>query len=366
MPIHAETCAKSPDPNPARLHEHDFHAWIGRLSRQGAGQARADLHGGSWHDVVLPDDGGRITESRGTPWKGASALYMDFRLRKDLQVHLEPGRELLLTLFLSGRTGGRLDDAAGRRLDFRTGRTLLRTPNRGGYLIEIPAGCRNRFVHFRLQRSRLPAWLRTLEVRLPARQMGELMDRDDGHVLCNAPPTSRVHECLARTSGCPDDPSAFAALFQARATELLTSVLLDLGTLMVSARSGHTGRDDGLAPHTVARIRNLVAANPAQKWTVEALARRIGCSGSSLQRHVREAAGSSVHRLLVDLRLEQAARLLRETRLRVHAIAAEAGWECHGRFTAAFRARYGATPRAYRLRSPGPAGPEPRGRSSRT
>ncbi|MFS2054337.1 helix-turn-helix domain-containing protein, partial [Variovorax sp. CT11-76] len=73
-----------------------------------------------------------------------------------------------------------------------------------------------------------------------------------------------------------------------------------------------------------------------------------------LQAQVRAAAGLSVHGLLVDERLALAARLLRDTQLGVQAVAAEAGWECHGRFTAAFRRRHGMTPRDYRLRHAAP------------
>ena len=264
-------------------------------------------------------------------------------------MQLPPGDELLVTFFLSGRVTGQIGSAQGRPLDFRVDRALLRTPNRdGGYLIHIPGACRDNFVQFRLRRALLPRWLQALGVRLPARQLSELVDRDDGRVLCNAVLTPRMRDCLARIRDEPADRPAFVPLFHARATELLTCLLLDLQPLLRPARTdeGH----GAMAADTVRRLRALVGEAPARAWTVDELARRLDLRTARLQAQVREAAGLTVYSLLVEERLSLAARLLRETQLGVQAIAAEAGWECHGRFTTAFRRQHGMTPRDYRLK----------------
>jgi len=359
MPIPSQTVPIQPAAFAVALPEDDFNAALVRLPVERP-LALAGLHDGASRAVRWPRDGGRILRLRTTPWEGASALYFDFRLNDDLHVQLPPGDELLVTFFLAGHVTGQIGSAQGRPLDFRVDRALLRTPNRdGGYLIHIPGACRNNFVQFRLRRALLPRWLQALGVRLPARLLAELVERDDGRVLCNAALTPRVRDCLARIRDEPTDHPAFVPLFHARATELLTCVLLDLNPLLRPARSDEAGTDAAAADATVRRLRTLVGEAPARAWTVDALAQRLGLRTARLQAQVHAASGLTVHGLVVEERLSLAARLLRETRLGVQAIAAEAGWECHGRFTAAFRRRHGMTPREYRLRhAPAASGAE--------
>ncbi|MGJ7530475.1 helix-turn-helix transcriptional regulator [Variovorax sp. GB1P17] len=349
MPIQPQTVPIQPSPFIAALREDDFNAALIRLPTDRP-LALPALHDGASREVCWPRDGGRILRLRTSPWEGASALYFDFRLNDDLHVQLPPGDELLLTFFLSGHITGKIGSTQGRPLDFRVDRALLRTPNRdGGYLIHIPGACRNNFVQFRLRRELLPRWLHALGVRLPARRMSELVDRDDGRVLCNAALTPRVRDCLARISDEPTDRPAFVPLFHARAAELLTCVLLDLDQLLRPARSDNGDGSDAAAA-TVRRLRALLGDAPARAWTVDELARRLDLRAVKLQAHVREAEGTTVYSLLMAERMALAARLLRDTQLSVQAIAAEAGWACHGRFTAAFRQHHSATPREYRLR----------------
>ncbi len=300
--------------------------------------------------VCWPSDGGRITRVRTSTWEGAQALYFDFRLNDDLRVQLDPSRELLLTFFLEGHVRGQVGSEHGAAIDFHTDRALLRTPNAaGGYLIHIPGGCRNHFVQFRLRRELVPHWLQSLGVRLAARQIDELTDRDDGHVLCNATLTPRVRSCLARIRDEPVDQPAFVPLFHARSMELLTCVLLDIEGLLQRPRSGKPA-EGAAAELATAKVRTLVTEQPARAWTVAELAQQAGCSSARLQQMVREASGASVYRLIVTERLQLAARLLRETHLGIQHVAGETGWECHGRFTAAFRTHHGVGPREYRLR----------------
>nr|MBP7564966.1 helix-turn-helix transcriptional regulator [Burkholderiaceae bacterium] len=268
-----------------------------------------------------------------------------------LQVCLDPQDELLLTFFLSGNVTGHVGAAAHeapKALDFRPGRALLRTPNRsGGYLIHVPGACRNMFVQFRLKRAQLPQWLRALDVHLDSHQMQQLMHLDNGSVLCNAALTSRIQACLARIHAEDAAAPSFAPLFQARSIELLTYVMLDLVELLRPDRSaGATGRP---ASQVVSKVQACIDDQPSRSWTVAELARQGGCSESRLQRDFRNATGVSVHQYLRAARLDLAARLLRETHLSVQQVAQEAGWQCHGRFGAAFREHHGVTPLAFRL-----------------
>ncbi|MFT4226163.1 helix-turn-helix transcriptional regulator [Micropruina sp.] len=350
MPIESGTVPIQPAPLPMTLREDDFNATLVRQPPTHPNPALSGLYDSASRAVCWPGDGGRVTRLLTSPWNGASALYFDFYLNEDLRVHLDPDGELLLTFFLAGHVTGQVGDERGPVLDFRVNRMLLRTPNRaGGYLIHIPGACRNHFVQFRLRRALLPHWLQALGVRLPARRMDELVERDDGRVLCNAALTPRVRACLARIRAERADQPAFVPLFHAHATELLTCVLLELEALLQPARSGIAQGGGDTAERTLERMRALVAESPARDWTVHVLAQHLGCSSARLQRQVREASGRSVYQLLLDERQALAARLLRETRLSVQAIAAETGWYCHSRFSATFRKYHGLAPREYRL-----------------
>ncbi|MCZ8218871.1 MAG: helix-turn-helix transcriptional regulator [Acidovorax sp.] len=335
---------------PISWREDDFNATLFRSSSERHSTQLMGRQDEASRSVCWPRDGGRITRVRTSTWEGAQALYFDFRLNEDLHVQLEPSQELLLTFFLEGQVRGQVGGEHGAAIDFHTDRALLRTPNAaGGFLIHIPGGCRNHFVQFRLHRELVPHWLQSLGVRLAARQIDELTDRDDGHVLCNATLTPRVRSCLARIRDEPVDQPAFMPLFHARSMELLTCVLLDIEGLLQRRRSG--AQDDGAAARRAAeKVRTLVAEQPVRAWTVADLARHVGCSSARLQQMVREASGESVYRLIVTERLQLAARLLRETHLGIQHVASETGWECHGRFTAAFRTHMGVGPREYRLR----------------
>ncbi|WP_160142153.1 helix-turn-helix transcriptional regulator [Pigmentiphaga humi] len=326
--------------------EDDLNAILAPSAPEPAALTLSDILGESRCNAPWPS-GGQVTRLHTQPWEGVSARYFDFSLNDRLRVRLDPEKELLLTFFLEGHVVGHIGDEHGPALDFRLDRMLLRTPNRnGGYLIDIPGSCTHRFVQFRLRRELLPRWLQALGVRIPATQLDEMVDRDDGRILCNTAVTPKLRGCLDRIRSERSDQPAFVPLFHARATELLLCALQDLDELVRPARSATVDAPAAV----VAQLRAIIAEAPAHPWTITELARRMGCTATRLQQHVRDAAGVSVYNLLVAQRLELAATLLRETRLGVQAIAAEAGWQCHSRFAAVFRAHHGSTPREYRLR----------------
>ncbi|MBH1966110.1 MAG: helix-turn-helix transcriptional regulator [Comamonadaceae bacterium] len=342
MPIRSHSVPFASTP---AIPEDDFNATMWRL--------QATRHGGlptlrgSLHNAYWPDDGGQLTQLRHTPWEGATALFFDFRLQRDLHIRLEPQDELLLTFFLAGEVKGSIGASRGhlRSLDFQRGRALLRTPNHdGGYLIQVPGACRNAFVQFRLRRAQIPLWLRSLGVHIDVHQMERLMHLNNGTVLCNAALTARVRAALERIRSQKVEALSFAPLFQAHSVELLTYVLLDLMELLRPARS--STKADGNAG--LRKVRSCMDEAPARDWTVAQLAAEAGCSEAQLQRSLRADTGQSVHQYLRNARLDLAARLLRETALPVRQVSEEAGWQCHGRFGAAFRERHGMAPLAFR------------------
>jgi AraC-like DNA-binding protein len=77
------------------------------------------------------------------------------------------------------------------------------------------------------------------------------------------------------------------------------------------------------------------------------LARQVGLNDCTLKRGFRQVFGQTAFSLLHDYRLEQARQLLEERRLNVSEIAQTIGFANRSYFAAAFRKKFGVTPREY-------------------
>ncbi len=101
-----------------------------------------------------------------------------------------------------------------------------------------------------------------------------------------------------------------------------------------------------------ARIRralDLVGSAYGQPVGVEDMAAAAGMPRFSFTRAFRAQTGESPYQHLTRIRLERAADRLRATHHSVLQVALACGFGDPGRFARAFRARYGATPRRWRL-----------------
>jgi AraC-like DNA-binding protein len=117
-----------------------------------------------------------------------------------------------------------------------------------------------------------------------------------------------------------------------------------------------TGWLAGLRDRFVARALGLMHASPAQPWTVEELARRVGMSRSGFAQRFAELLGVPPMQYLAQWRMQAAARLLLETRATVAAVALDVGYDSEAAFTRAFKRLVGKPPAAWRReREPGAA-----------
>lgn len=98
-----------------------------------------------------------------------------------------------------------------------------------------------------------------------------------------------------------------------------------------------------LAGHdpTVAAFESWVRAHLAEPVSLPAAARDLGVSERTLQRAVRRTLGTSPVRFVQDLRVEQAAHLLRTTDLSLESIARKVGYEHPGTLRELLRDRTG-------------------------
>jgi len=88
-------------------------------------------------------------------------------------------------------------------------------------------------------------------------------------------------------------------------------------------------------------------------FNVDMLTQEVGISRAQLHRKMKEMTGISTSEFLRNIRLEQAARLLREQKLNVTQVAYTVGFSNLAHFSTIFRKHFGVAPSEYAEREPG-------------
>jgi len=100
----------------------------------------------------------------------------------------------------------------------------------------------------------------------------------------------------------------------------------------------------------VDEVQRLLRTEHMKSWTVEAVARRVGCNRTDLEAAFRRRGLPSVHAYLVSCRIDAAKNLLRTTAWRVQEIAKEVGYRSKTSLFEQFRRAVGISPEQYRER----------------
>lgn len=106
------------------------------------------------------------------------------------------------------------------------------------------------------------------------------------------------------------------------------------------------------ADPTLGRAIALMEAGIEQPLPVSAIAARIGLSQRRLEMLFAERMGVSPGRFFLDLRLDEARRMVTDTRLPLQEIALRTGFSGQTAFARAFRARFGGPAGSLRARAP--------------
>ncbi len=106
----------------------------------------------------------------------------------------------------------------------------------------------------------------------------------------------------------------------------------------------------------VARAMQRVLEAPEAPHSLDSLAREAAMSRSAFAARFRAALGRTPMEYVKDVRLREAARLLRQGHLTVDAVAVRAGFASRSHFSRAFREALGQSPSAWRATAPGPRG----------
>jgi AraC-like DNA-binding protein len=95
------------------------------------------------------------------------------------------------------------------------------------------------------------------------------------------------------------------------------------------------------------KVIGILKANLVNPPGLEALGRQVGCSHFYLSRTFTAETGRTISQYLRDLRMERAAKLLREGKLNVTQVAMEVGYSSPSHFSTAFHAAFGCCPGLY-------------------
>jgi AraC-like DNA-binding protein len=104
----------------------------------------------------------------------------------------------------------------------------------------------------------------------------------------------------------------------------------------------------GLGDPVVGPAIRLLQSEPAERWTIQALARRVGVSRAALAKRFNEVVGTPPIAFLTDWRLSLAADRLATSRDPIARIADEVGYSSAFALSTAFKRRYGVSPHRYR------------------
>src|ERR671921_1088210 len=108
------------------------------------------------------------------------------------------------------------------------------------------------------------------------------------------------------------------------------------------------GSSPSLPGHKLRQITNWISEHLTEEFNLDRLAAQAGLSRFHFQRLFKAATGVSPSRYHIDLRMEEARRLLRETKMSVVDVALEVGYANPSHFARLFRRETGLSPSDYR------------------
>jgi transcriptional regulator GlxA family with amidase domain len=97
---------------------------------------------------------------------------------------------------------------------------------------------------------------------------------------------------------------------------------------------------------------SIVETEFASELSLDDIARRVASSRRQLQRAYAEIGNTTFREHLTGVRMERAAEMLGARGLTVREVAHRVGYRQPAQFAKAFRRHHGASPSAYRSRSP--------------
>lgn len=127
----------------------------------------------------------------------------------------------------------------------------------------------------------------------------------------------------------------------------MLELLLYLGALKIDAKNRLTEYHSEQI-ETIRAIHEQLIEHMEQRFTIEALSKQYLMNPTTLKSMFKSVYGTSIAAHMKEHRMEQAAKLLRETDISIAEIARQVGYDSQSKFTAAFKKYSGKLPKDYR------------------
>ena len=124
----------------------------------------------------------------------------------------------------------------------------------------------------------------------------------------------------------------------------LLAAIIRAATKPQPAISGGRRRTESRHREIVDATKIVLASDPAQEWTLSALAKHLSTSPFHLARMFRRYAGMPLHRYHLLARMAAALDAVLDSSCDLATIGVALGFSHHSHFTAAFRRSFGVTP----------------------
>lgn len=155
----------------------------------------------------------------------------------------------------------------------------------------------------------------------------------------------RLYESILEEIRCPGPVSKIS--IETNYDALLVRLLCTHSNLSDSTVS----RGYALAPYRLRRVKDYVQSNLEADLELSELAEVAGLSRFHFCRAFHRATGMAPHAFVVNVRIEEAKRLLRSGELSIGTIAKRCGFSTGAQFATSFKKSTGETPSSYRHRT---------------
>ena len=101
----------------------------------------------------------------------------------------------------------------------------------------------------------------------------------------------------------------------------------------------------------IERAKKIIINSYNKPLDLKKLARNLGVSNNHLARLFKHYYGMTISEYIIELRMEEATRLLTHTDMEITEVALQAGVKSMSNFYKIFKERNGLTPKEYRMKS---------------
>ncbi|MBN3892557.1 MAG: helix-turn-helix transcriptional regulator [Nostoc sp. JL31] len=176
-------------------------------------------------------------------------------------------------------------------------------------------------------------------------QLRLLVKGNDWQTLLYPETTTAIEGIAQQIINCPFQGMMKRMYLQAKVLELMA---LQLAPIL--STQDQLQRSPRLKPDTIARIhlaKEILRSRFENPPSLLELSQIVGVSDRTLRRGFQELFSTTVFGYLSSIRMQQAEQLLRAGKLSVAEVANLSGYSQQGHFAAAFKRKFGITPREY-------------------